>query len=204
MLTRMLTPCSVTGRRESHFSLQSGFPGFPAAHCFNVPIKLCSSLCAKIVCPVALLFTWSKRIPQIVALGGRWQLLCNRFSRFLLDLDGLGCHLGSISGTEISHWPLWATFGAYCQVWRKEWGCSDLHLPFQRTRRMLWGNLCDCCWPIHSRGTTGAPHLSIYLRVGIKSVSTKNIPLLHTPEANQGGLFCWAKLDSAGLVATLC
>lgn len=134
----MLTPPSVTERRESHFSLHSRFPGFPTAHCFNFLIRPCTSLCAKIVCPVALWFTWSKIIPQIVALGGRWQLLCNRFSRFLLDLHGWGCHLDSMSSAEISHWPLWAAFRASCQVWRKEWGCSDLHLPI---KRILWGNL---------------------------------------------------------------
>lgn len=129
-LTWMLTPFSVIGSRDSHLSLHSGFPGFPTAHCFNLPIKLCSFLWAKIVCPVALPFTWSKRILQIVALGRRWQLLCNRFSRFLLDLDGWGCHLDSISSTQISHWPLWAAFGAHASSGAKR-GCLDLHLPFR-------------------------------------------------------------------------
>lgn len=137
-------------------------------------------------------------------LGRGWQWFCNRFSRFLLDLDGWGCHLDSISSTEISHWPLWAAFGAYCQVWRKEWGCSDLHLSFRGQQRILWGNLCGCCWPIHSQGTTGIPHLSTSLKIEVKSVSTKNIPLVHIPGAKQGGLFSWAKLDSPGLVLTLC
>lgn len=100
-------------------------------------------------------------------LRRRWQFLCNRFSRFLLDLDGWGCHLDSISSTEISHWPLWAAFGAYCQVWRKEWGCSDLHLPF-RGRKGCCEEICVTCWPIHPRGTTGVPHFSIRLVVGIK------------------------------------
>lgn len=133
-------------KKRFPFQSQAGFPGFPTAHCFNW--ELCSSLCAKI----ALSFTWSKRIPQIVALG-----------------DG-SCYATGFPGfcwTWMDGDAMWTASAAQKLVT----GHSELHLghmpgleervgllrspsAFQRIKRMLGGNLCNSCWPIHSRGTT--------------------------------------------------
>lgn len=102
-----------------------------------------------------------------------------------------GCHLDSISAVEISHSPLWVAFGAHCQAWRKEWDCTNLHLPFQRIKRMLRENLCDYCWLIYPWGTISALPLSTSLGIGIKSISMRNIPFLHSwNKAGRALLLC--------------
>lgn len=179
----MLTLSSVIGRRDSHFSLQ-----FVSQDSQQPTVLTCQLSCARTVCPVALSFTWSKRIPQIVALGDD------------------SCYATGFPGscwTWMDGDAIWTTSTAQKLVT----GHSELHLghmpgleervgllrspSFQRIKKILWGNL----WLLLANSLprhNSVPHLSTSLRGEVKSVSMENIPSLHIPGAKQGGLFCWA------------